>query len=155
MWRSSAVGPLELELELLLVLLPLVLYVELGTGRHVDSLPGNLDLEALAPLQSVGKPSKLRYKLGGGVYLLDVPVWLFAHRCSLGSLTTRPLGILSGPRGTAKSPRGSRLISQVSYFLKLSTWRTSQHSVKRKFIREAHSPSPHGPGPPNTTLDHK
>src|SRR5215216_1533131 len=100
--RSSPVGPLQLELELLLVLLPLVLDVELGTGGHVDSLPGNLYLEALARLQSVGKPSKLRYKLGGGIDLLDVPVWLFAHQCSLGSLNTRPLGILSGPRGTAK-----------------------------------------------------
>src|SRR5829696_7613446 len=91
MWRSSPVGPLELELELLLVPLPLVLDVELGTGGHVDSLPGHLYLEALTRLQSVGQPSKLRYKLGGGVDLLDVSVWLFAHQCSLGSLNCRPL----------------------------------------------------------------
>src|SRR5829696_4057594 len=117
MWRSSAVGPLELELELLLVLLPLVLDVELGTGWHVDSLPGNLDLEALACLQSVGQPAQLRYKLGGGVDLLDVPIWLFAHQCSLGSLNSRLFGILSGPRGRAKSARGGRRISQMDYFL--------------------------------------
>src|SRR5215217_8476582 len=116
MWRRSAVGPLELELELLLVLLPLVLDVELGTGGHVDSLPSHLYLEALARLQSVGQPSKLRYKLGGGVDLLDVPVWLFVHQCSLGSLTSGPFGILSGPRGRAKSPRGASRISQRAVF---------------------------------------
>jgi hypothetical protein len=33
--------------------------------------------------------------------------------------------------------------------------RTSENSVQAKFIREAHSPSPHGPEPPDTTLDHK
>ena len=38
-WRSSPVGPLELELKLFFVLLPLVLNVELGTGWHLDSLP--------------------------------------------------------------------------------------------------------------------
>src|SRR5687767_342093 len=102
-----------------------MLYVELRSGGHVDSLPGNLDLEALARLQSIGEPSKLRYKLGGGVDLLDVPAWLFAHQCSLGSLNCRPLGILSGPRGRAKAPRGGRRISQMGYFLNLSSWRTS------------------------------
>jgi hypothetical protein len=60
-----------------------VLYVELGTGGHVDSLPGDLDLEPLAGLQRIGKPSQLRHELRGGVYLLDVPVWLFAHPSSL------------------------------------------------------------------------
>jgi hypothetical protein len=29
---------------------------------------------------------------------------------------SRPFGILSGPRGTAKSPRGGRRISQMGYF---------------------------------------
>src|SRR5919112_1754316 len=119
MWRSSPGGPLELELELLLVLLPLVLDVELGTGGHVDSLPCHLYLEPLACLQSVGKPAQLRYKLGGGEDLLDVPVWLFAHQCSLGSLNCRPLGILSGSRGRAKSARGGRRISQMGCLLKL------------------------------------
>src|SRR5829696_4762639 len=112
-WRSSPVGPLQLELELLFVLLPLVLDVELRSGWHVDSLPSHLYLEALARLQSVGQPAQLRYKLGGGVDLLDVPVWLFAHQCSLGSLNSRPFGILSGPRGRAKAPRGGRRISQM------------------------------------------
>ena len=56
-----------------------MLDVELGTGWHVDSLPGHLYLEPLARLQSVGQPAQLRYKLGGGVDLLYVPVWLFAH----------------------------------------------------------------------------
>src|SRR5919107_5213284 len=107
MWRSSPVGPLELELKLLLVLLPLVLDVEFRSGGHVDSLPGNLDLEPLARLQSVGQPAQLRYKLGGGVDLLDIPVWLFAHQCSLGSLDSRPIGMLSGLRGRAKSARGA------------------------------------------------
>jgi hypothetical protein len=37
-----------LELDLLLIALPLVFDVELGAGGHVDPLPGNLDLEALA-----------------------------------------------------------------------------------------------------------
>src|SRR5215216_2452278 len=127
-WRSSPVGPLQLELDLLLVPLPLVLDVELRSGWHVDSLPGNLDLEPLARLQSVGQPAQLRYKLGGGVDLLDVPVWLFAHQCSLGSLNSRPFGILSGPRGRAKSARGGRRISQMGYLLKLSSWRTSEES---------------------------
>src|SRR5215212_11143148 len=56
--EDSAVGPLELELELLFVLLPLVLYVELGTGGHVDPLPGHLYLEALASLERIGEPSQ-------------------------------------------------------------------------------------------------
>src|SRR5829696_5429119 len=79
----GGVGPLELELDLHLVPLPLVLYVELGAGGHIDSLPGDLDLEPLARLQCIGKPSQLRHELRGGVYLLDVPVWFFAHPSSL------------------------------------------------------------------------
>jgi hypothetical protein len=62
--------------------LPLVLDVELGPGRHVDPLPGDLDLEALACLQRIGKPSQLRHELLGGVDFLDVSVALFAHRSS-------------------------------------------------------------------------
>jgi hypothetical protein len=33
--------------------------------------------------------------------------------------------------------------------------RTSENAVPAKFIRQAHSLSPHGPGPPEITLDHK
>src|SRR5215207_1885950 len=103
--KYSGVGPLELELDLLLIALPLMLDVELGTGGHVDSLPGNLDLEPLARLQRIGKPSQLRHELRGGVDLLDVSVSLFVHRSSPDSPNARPLGTLQGPRPTAKSER--------------------------------------------------
>src|SRR5215207_7702415 len=70
-WRrrlrgGGRVGPLELELDLFLVPLPLVLYVELRSGWHVDPLPGYLDLEPLARLQRIGEPPKLRHELRGG-----------------------------------------------------------------------------------------
>src|SRR5918995_6558698 len=109
--KYSGVGPLELELELLLIALPLMLDVELGTGGHVDSLPGNLDLEALARLQRIGKPSQLCHELRGGVDLLDVSVSLFAHWSPPGSLNTRPVGIIPGPSGTAKLPAGRAHLS--------------------------------------------
>src|SRR5215210_9083442 len=79
---SRGVGPLELELDLLLVPLPLVLDVELGTGGHVNPLPGNLYLEPFSRLQRIGEPSKLRHELRGRVDLLDVPVWLFVQGSS-------------------------------------------------------------------------
>src|SRR5215217_6947281 len=144
-WRRCSrggVGPLELELDLFLAPLPLVLDVELRSGGHVDPLPGHLYLEPLARLQSVGQPAQLRYKLGGGVDLLDVPVWLFAHQCSLGSLNSQPFGILSGPRGRAKSPRGGRRISQVGNFLKLSSWRSSQNSSSTYFVNKGKGKGP-------------
>src|SRR5215218_9456868 len=100
----GGVGPLELELDLLLVPFPLVLYVELGAGGHIDSLPGDLDLEPLARLQCIGKPAQLRHELRGGVNLLDVPVWLFAHSTSLFA-NARLLRSLKGPRAPAKSDR--------------------------------------------------
>src|SRR5215203_6540299 len=103
---SRGVGPLELELDLLLIPLPLVFDVELGTGGHIDPLPGDLDLEPLARFQRIRQPSNLRHKPRGGVDLLDVPVALFAHRSSPLSPNTRPFDSLQGPRSTAKLPRG-------------------------------------------------
>src|SRR5919112_5446684 len=97
--KYSGVGPLELELDLLLIALPLMLDVELGTGGHVDSLPGNLDLEALARLQRIGKPSQLRHELRGGVDFLDVSVSLFVHRSSSGFAERSTSRYLTGSEG--------------------------------------------------------
>src|SRR5919107_97382 len=80
---GSLVGPLELELDLLLVPLSFVFDVELGASGHVDPLPGYLDLEPLARLEGVGQPPQLRHELRGGVDLLYVPLRLFAHQPSL------------------------------------------------------------------------
>src|SRR5215218_2757807 len=97
-----------------------MLDVELSTGGHVDSLPGHLDLEPLAPLQSVGQPAQLRHKLGGGVDLLDVSVALFAHQSSLGSLSTRPF-VSYRVRGAPPSYLEGRRIFHIGYFLNLSS----------------------------------
>src|SRR5918997_4636483 len=87
----SPVNPFKLELDLLFVPLSFVLDVELGTSGHVDPFSGHLNLESLTLLQGVGQPAQLRYELGRGVDLLDVPVVLFAHRFSLGSINHQPL----------------------------------------------------------------
>src|SRR3712207_4407179 len=87
----SLVGPSELEFDLLFVPLPFVLDVELGTSGHVDPFSGHLDLEPLTLLKAVGQPAQLRYELGRGVDLLDVPILLLAHRFSLGSTNNLPV----------------------------------------------------------------
>src|SRR5215216_2521303 len=83
---KSLVGPFKLEFDLLFVAVSFVLNVELGTSGHVDPFSGHLYLESLTRLEGVCQPAQLRYELGRGVNLLDVPVLLFAHRVSPGSL---------------------------------------------------------------------
>ncbi len=51
-------GPFELELDLLLVLVPFVLDAELGTRRHADPFPGDLDTERLVAFEGVGQATQ-------------------------------------------------------------------------------------------------
>src|SRR5215216_6785424 len=101
--RRSPVGPFKLEFDLLLVPLSFVLDVKLGTSGHVDPFSGHLYLESLARFEGVGQPAQLRYELGRGVDPLDVPVLLFAHRFSLGSVNDQPLGLPSYPYSRTKA----------------------------------------------------
>src|SRR5215203_6908460 len=93
----SLVGPFKLEFDLLFVPLSFVLDVELGASGHVDPFSGHLDLESLTRFEGVGQPAQLRYKLGRRVDLLNIPIPLFAHWFSLGSLNDQPLDILPCP----------------------------------------------------------
>ena len=61
--------PLDLEFDFLVVIAALVFDIEAGAHWHIDALAGDLDLEALAVLQSVGQAPELVDEVGQGIVL--------------------------------------------------------------------------------------
>src|SRR4051812_8116675 len=82
--------PLQLELDLLLVVVALVLDRELGPLGHPETLAGDLDAERLVLFEGVGQPTKLGHHLRGGIDALKISRRL-RHRStpSLGVMVSR------------------------------------------------------------------
>ena len=70
-WCTSE-RPLELELDLLLLLASLVLDAELSPGWDADSLTGDLYAERLVGFEGIGEAAQLRHHLPRGVRPFDV-----------------------------------------------------------------------------------
>src|SRR5215207_616411 len=142
----SLVGPFELEFDLLFVPLSFVLDVELGARRHVDPLSGHLNLEPLTSLEGVGQPAQLRYELGRGVDLLDVPVVLFAHRSSPGSLEINlPVSYRlrrAEPNPSAQRPHANLLFTSHRSLVHDSTIRPGTRVNSRTLAVTIVSPCP-------------
>src|SRR5688500_4369802 len=88
--------PLDLKLYLFFITSLLVLNGEGGSGRNINSLTRDLDVELRSALNGVRQPPQLSHEVGFRVFLLDVPLLLGCHFNSFvdGGLQREPRWLL-------------------------------------------------------------